>query len=235
MAAFIVVIAVIAGGAWILTRPDGSSTSDAATTKSKDAPSERDADDDDVLSPLGIDPGSTATTPPAQDAAPDAGATTTSPVDTTSPRSALTWTSVRDPASGLRWDMPAAEVTTIPDMVILTVGGPLGPKVTYGTFDHGLSVDVTVWDPSNHATQTHIDEIMAFDHDYHHRINEPYGKQLTLAGVPALAVLSTPEPDNTYVAMALVDGTLVRVQVSASGEPVDPEIFERLVASFARN
>ncbi|MCU1371158.1 MAG: hypothetical protein JWO77_2352 [Ilumatobacteraceae bacterium] len=218
MIALVLIIGAIAGGAYVVSQRE-------------DAPPSAAAEDDGPKSGLqsALD---------KADEIEDAlvPTTTTSPIgsSTTAPPEDITWAPVSDPASGLRWSMPGTDIVPVPDMVGLTMGGPVGESKTWGTFDYGLAIDVTVWDPAIQATQGDIDEIMQFDADYHKRINEPYGKALTIAGQPALAVLSTPEPDTTYVAMGVVDGTLVRVQVSAAGTPVDPAVFEQLLASFVK-
>lgn len=208
------VLAVVAGGAWFATRPDdGASASEAS---SKDEPATAESELHGLL----------ATTAP------------TTPLDASTSAAAssgpLTWSPIDDPASGLRWSMPGTDITPVPDMLGLAIGGPRGGSTSWTSAPGEMSVDVTVWSAADPATQADIDEVMTFDHDLHRRINEPYGKDLTLAGQPALAVLSTPKPDNTYVAMAIVDGALVRVQVSALGKPIDPAVFEKVVASFAK-
>lgn len=221
--ALVLVFAAIAGGAYVVSqREDPPSSSAAEEEPERKSDLETAWEQADAIAG---DMGLTTTT-----------GTPTPTGSTAVPTASLTWTPVHDDASGLSWKMPGAMVGTVPDMVteMVTNGGPTGPRAGWITDDQGIIADITVWEPSNQANQAHIDAILDWDEQYQKRINEPYGKQLTLAGQPAVAVLSRPKPDSTYVAMAVVDGALVRVQISAAGRAVDPAVFEQLLTSFTK-
>lgn len=175
--------------------------------------------------------GSTASTTTSTSAAPTT--TTTAPVP-------ITWSDVSDPATGIRWRMPAATAIQLPDVTHHALNPPLGmwPESWLGTVGdvNGIgTVQVSVWPSSLGATQASIDTLLARDREDFQAGDAPYPKALTIAGRPATVVDQSNDTQSTFVAIAVVDGALVEVGYRGNnGLPADPAVFEEMVASITK-
>jgi hypothetical protein len=201
-----VVVALIAGGAFVLTRDDGD-TVDA----SKPAASGR-AD------------GSTTTAAPTPATKP---APAVSWTPTSDPASGLRW---EHPGSDLLQapDMGALAKGNIGTQARLWLAGESPDRA-------GPHADVTIWGPGGGVSDASVDELLSFHQDMYGWGDTPYPKALTIAGAPAKAFDASDDDDSRFEAVAFVDGTVVLVELYVpKGEPLDPAVFERFVGSFTK-
>lgn len=202
----VLVVALLAAGAFVLTRDDGD-----AVDASKPASSS---------SSEGL-----TTAAPSATATKPAPAVTWTPVS--DPASGLRWEHPgSDPLQAP--DMGALAKGHIGSQARLWVAGATPDRV-------GPRADVTVWGPGGGVTAASVDELLAFHHDMYGRGDAPYPKALTIAGAPARAFDASDDQDSRFEAVAFVDGTVVLVELYVpKGEPLDPAVFERFVGSFAK-
>lgn len=219
IAVIVIVIVVLAAGGWLATRPDDSSTASGSARSG--------ASDSGRAGPGALIAGETSTT--------QAPATTTT---------SIPWLPAGDPASGLSWQLPGEGGDPHEDAIAFLPGSP-GARPTEWSVGNitdidgkqlpGVPATVVIWGPETGATQADVDEYIRFGRDLYRQAATPYPKALTIAGRPATAVDASTDQVSSYHALAVVDGAMVLVQVSAyNGEKADPAVFERLVASFTK-
>lgn len=204
----VVVVALVAAGAWFFTR-DGDDSSDTS----------------DPSAASTADPSAGVTTPPGKPVS------TTAPptiwTDVSDPVSGLRW---KMPGATV------VDIRTLETGVAGPLGVTgRGWGVGVGQPGAGPTVKVAIWSPDPPADQATVESALRSHRDFQGPTDRSYPEPVTVAGAPATAFDASTDSSSVWQAFAVVDGSFVVVRVNVDdGTKADPEVFAEVLASFTK-